>query len=666
MKELDNICINTIRTLAIDAVDKAKSGHPGMPMGAAPVAYLLYTRFMRYNPKNPDWVNRDRFILSAGHGSMLLYALLYLTGYDLSLDDLKKFRSLNSKTPGHPEYGHTAGVETTTGPLGQGFATGIGMAIAEKYLETYFNRPSYKMFDYRIFGIVSDGDLMEGISAEAASLAGHLKLDNIIYLYDDNGITIDGKTSLAFSEDVGARFKAYGWYVQEADGNDLSSITQALEACIKQTRKPSLIKVKTTIGFGSPNKQNTAEVHGSPLGEEETRLTKEAYGWDPDKEFFVPEETLDHFRQTVENGRVIESEWNKKLKGYKDKYPKLSETLDLFMNKSRPLDWERILSEFSPDEGKMATRKASGKLLDILSPAYPFLIGGSADLTPSNNTKPKTSQQFTSDNRLGRYINYGVREHAMGAIMNGLALSKFRPYGGTFLVFSDYMRASVRIAALMGVPVLYVFTHDSVGLGEDGPTHQPIEHLAALRAIPNLTVIRPADATETALAWKMAIENKTGPTALALSRQNIPVIDRNRYASVENAEKGGYILADAEKPDLIIIATGSEVHVALDAYERLKKEKISARIVNLLCWEVFEKQTEEYKNSVLPPDIPTRLSVEAGSSFGWSKYIGQGGETISIDRFGLSAPVDDVMQEFGFTAENVIKRAKELLQKRRE
>lgn len=664
MKELDNICINTIRTLAIDAVENAKSGHPGMPMGTAPVAYLLYDRFMRYNPKNPDWVNRDRFILSAGHGSMLLYALLYLTGYDLSLDDLKKFRSLNSKTPGHPEFGHTAGVETTTGPLGQGFATGIGMAIAEKYLETYFNRPSYKMFDYRIFGIVSDGDLMEGISAEAASIAGHLKLDNLIYLYDDNSITIDGKTSLTFSEDVGARFKAYGWYVQEADGTDLSSITQALEACIKQTRKPSLIKVRTTIGFGSPNKQNTAEVHGSPLGKEEAKLTKEAYGWDPDKEFFVPEKALDHFRQAIEKGRVIESEWNKKLKGYRDKYPKLSETLDLFMKKSRPLDWERILSDFSPDEGKMATRKASGKLLDILSPAHPFLIGGSADLTPSNNTKPKTSQQFTSDNRLGRYINFGVREHAMGAIMNGLALSKFRPYGGTFLVFSDYMRGSVRIAALMGVPVIYVFTHDSVGLGEDGPTHQPIEHLAALRAIQNLTVIRPADANETAWAWKMAIENKTGPTALALSRQNIPVIDRNRYAPVENAEKGGYILADAEKPDLIIIATGSEVHVVLDAYEKLKKEKISVRVVNLLCWEVFEKQTEDYKNSVLPPDIPRRLSVEAGSSFGWSKYIGQGGETISIDRFGLSAPVDDVMKEFGFTAENVIKKAKELLQKR--
>lgn len=664
MKELDNVCINTIRTLAIDAVETAKSGHPGMPMGAAPVAYLLYTHFMRYNPKNPDWVNRDRFILSAGHGSMLLYALLYLTGYDLSLDDLKKFRSLNSKTPGHPEYGHTAGVETTTGPLGQGFATGIGMAIAEKYLETYFNRPSYKMFDYRIFGIVSDGDLMEGISAEAASLAGHLKLDNIIYLYDDNGITIDGKTSLAFSEDVGARFKAYGWYVQEADGNDLSSITQAIEACIKQTRKPSLIKVKTTIGFGSPNKQNTAEVHGSPLGEEETRLAKEAYGWDPDKEFFVPEETLDHFRQTVENGRVIESDWHKKLKGYKDKYPKLSETLDLFMKKSRPLDWERILYEFSTNEGKMATRKASGNMLDILSPAHPFLIGGSADLTPSNNTKPKTSQQFTSDNRLGRYINYGVREHAMGAIMNGLALSKFRPYGGTFLVFSDYMRGSVRIAALMGVPVIYVFTHDSVGLGEDGPTHQPIEHLAALRAIPNLTVIRPADANETALAWKMAIENKTGPTAMALSRQNIPVIDRARYAPVENAEKGGYIIADAEKPDLIIIATGSEVHLALDAYENLKKENISVRIVNMLSWEVFEEQTDEYKSTVLPQHISKRLAVEAGSSFGWSKYIGGDGDTISIDRFGLSAPLEDVMKEFGFTAENVIKKAKELLQKK--
>jgi transketolase len=664
VNELDNTSINTIRTLAIDAVEKAKSGHPGMPMGAAPIAYLLYTRYMRYNPRNPDWANRDRFILSAGHGSMLLYSLLYLTGYDLSLDDLKKFRRLNSKTPGHPEYGHTPGVETTTGPLGQGFATGIGMAIAEKYLETYFNRPSYKMFDYRIFGIVSDGDLMEGISAEAASLAGHLKLDNIIYVYDDNGITIDGKTSLAFSEDVGARFKAYGWMVQEADGNDITSIATALEACIKQTRKPSLIRVKTTIGFGSTNKQNTAEVHGSPLGEEEIKLTKKAYGWDPDKEFYVPEEALNHFRQAVENGKIIDSEWNRKLKGYKDKYPKLSESLELFMKKSRPVDWEKIMPEFSPGNGKMATRKASGKMLDVLNPAHPFLIGGSADLTPSNNTRPKTSQQFTSDNRLGRYINYGVREHAMGAIMNGLALSRFRPYGGTFLVFSDYMRASIRIGALMGVPVIYVFTHDSVGLGEDGPTHQPIEHLAALRAIPNLTVIRPADANETALAWRMAIENKTGPTAIALTRQDIPIIDRVRYAPLENAEKGGYILADAENHKLIIIATGSEVFIALDTYEKLKKEKIPVRIVNLLSWEIFEKQSEEYKNMVLSPYIQTRLSIEAGSSFGWSKYIGQAGASISIDRYGLSAPLGDVMKEFGFTVENVIKKAKELLQEK--
>jgi transketolase len=664
VNELDNTSINTIRTLAIDAVEKAKSGHPGMPMGAAPIAYLLYTRYMRYNPRNPDWANRDRFILSAGHGSMLLYSLLYLTGYDLSLDDLKKFRRLNSKTPGHPEYGHTPGVETTTGPLGQGFATGIGMAIAEKYLETYFNRPSYKMFDYRIFGIVSDGDLMEGISAEAASLAGHLKLDNIIYVYDDNGITIDGKTSLAFSEDVGARFKAYGWMVQEADGNDITSIATALEACIKQTRKPSLIRVKTTIGFGSTNKQNTAEVHGSPLGEEEIKLTKKAYGWDPDKEFYVPEEVLNHFRQAVENGKIIDSEWNRKLKGYKDKYPKLSESLELFMKKSRPVDWEKIMPEFSPGNGKMATRKASGKMLDVLNPAHPFLIGGSADLTPSNNTRPKTSQQFTSDNRLGRYINYGVREHAMGAIMNGLALSRFRPYGGTFLVFSDYMRASIRIGALMGVPVIYVFTHDSVGLGEDGPTHQPIEHLAALRAIPNLTVIRPADANETALAWRMAIENKTGPTAIALTRQDIPIIDRVRYAPLENAEKGGYILADAENHKLIIIATGSEVFIALDTYEKLKKEKIPVRIVNLLSWEIFEKQSEEYKNTVLSPYIQTRLSIEAGSSFGWSKYIGQAGASISIDRYGLSAPLGDVMKEFGFTVENVIKKAKELLQEK--
>jgi len=664
VKELDQLCINTIRTLAIDAVETAKSGHPGMPMGAAPMAYVLWTKFLRFNPKNPSWINRDRFILSAGHGSMLLYSLLHLTGYDLPLEELKRFRSLHSKTPGHPEYGHTPGVETTTGPLGQGFAAGIGMAIAEKYLETYFNRPGYKMFDYRIFGIVSDGDLMEGVSAEAASLAGHLKLDNIVYLYDDNSITIDGPTSLAFSEDVGARFKAYGWYVREADGNDLASIEDALESCIKQTRKPALIRVKTDIGYGSPNKQGTADVHGAPLGSEEVKLTKKTYGWDPGKKFHIPEDALSHFRQTGDKGRVSETQWNQMLKAYKDKHPKLSVTLETFMMKDRPVDWKNVLEVFSPEDGKIATRKASGAVLDKLTQEHPFMIGGSADLTPSNNTKPKNAQQFTADNRLGRYINYGVREHAMGAVMNGLALSMFRPYGGTFLIFSDYMRASVRIAALMGVPVIYVYTHDSIGLGEDGPTHQPVEHLAALRAIPNLAVIRPGDANETAYAWKMAMERKSGPTAIALTRQGLPVIDRTLYAPAANIEKGGYIIADSENPEIILIATGSELQLAVGAFEELSKENIPARVVNLASWEIFEEQEEEYKAGVLPPQITTRLSVEAAVSFGWDAYVGQNGASISIERYGASAPVADVMKEYGFTVENVIYHAKELLKRK--
>ncbi len=665
MNNLDKTCINTIRTLAIDAVEKAQSGHPGMPMGTAPAAYVLWTKYLRHNPKNPQWINRDRFILSAGHGSMLLYALLHLTGYDLSLDEIKRFRQLHSKTPGHPEYGHAPGVETTTGPLGQGFANGIGMAIAEKYLEIYFNRPGYKMFDYRIFGIVSDGDLMEGVSAEAASLAGHLKLDNIVYFYDDNNITIDGPTSLAFSEDVGARFKAYGWNVKEADGNDLDSIDEALKACIKHTRKPSLIRLKTEIGYGSPNKQGTAEVHGAALGEEEVKLTKEAYGWNSKEPFYIPEDALEYFRQSVENGRIKESEWNNLFKGYKDKHPNLYATLETFMKKDRLVAWEKVLPEFSPDDGKIATRKASGKTLDALTQAHPFMIGGSADLTPSNNTKPKTAQQFTSDNRLGRYINYGVREHAMGGVMNGLALSRFRPYGGTFLIFSDYMRPAVRLAALMGLPVIYVYTHDSIGLGEDGPTHQPIEHLSALRAIPNLTVIRPADANETAYAWKLAISRKTGPTAIALSRQGLPVIDRRSYAPVNEIEKGGYILADSKNPELILIASGSEVQHAISAYEKLTAEGVKVRVVNLASWEIFEEQDDTYKKKVLPPEVKNRLSIEAAVSHGWSKYVGDNGDSISIEQYGASAPVDDVMKEYGFTAENVITRARALMKKKK-
>lgn len=596
---------------------------------------------------------------------MLLYALLHLTGYELPLDELKKFRQLNSKTPGHPEYGHTPGVETTTGPLGQGFANGVGMAIVGKYLETYFNRPRFKIFNYRVFGIVSDGDLMEGVSSEAASLAGHLQLGNIVYLYDDNQITIDGPTSLAFSEDVGARFRAYGWFVEEADGNDLDSIDAALRKCLQQNERPSLIKVRTDIGYGSPNKQGTAEVHGSPLGEDEVKRTKEAYGWNYKENFYIPKDALRVFRQAVDAGQVKEGEWKQLVEAYRNKHPGLYATLEQFLNGAVSLDWERVLPVFSPSDGKIATRAASGKTLESLTQVYPFMIGGSADLTPSNNTKPKKAQPFSASNRLGRYIHFGVREHAMGSIMNGIALSNFRTYGGTFLVFSDYMRPSIRLAALMGVPVIYVFTHDSIGLGEDGPTHQPIEHLASLRAIPNMWVIRPADANETAYAWRIAMERKDGPTAIVLSRQGLPVIDRSVYAPVQSIERGGYVLAQDESPEILLIATGSEVHLILGAYEVLRKEGIPSQVVNLACWELFERQSDEYRREVIPPGITHRVAVEAGSSLGWAKYVGNEGTTISIDRFGASAPLADVMEEYGFTVKNVVEKVKQIVVKKK-
>jgi transketolase len=660
---LDSLCINTIRTLSIDGVEKAKSGHPGMPMGMAPTAYLLWTKYLRHNPANPKWPNRDRFVLSAGHGSMLLYSLLHLTGYDLPLEELMRFRQLHSKTPGHPEYGLAPGVETTTGPLGQGFSNAVGMAIAQKYLAAYFNRPGYPVFDYKIYGIVSDGDLMEGVSHESASLAGHLKLDNIVYFYDDNKITIDGETSLSFSEDVRQRFEAYGWFVEDADGNDLASVEAALKKCLAQTDKPSLIKTRTTIGFGSPNKQNTAEVHGAALGEEEVKLTKLAYGWDPEKVFYIPRKALDHFRKAMVSGKAGEGEWNELYKSYRSKFPMLADKLDVFLGGKFSVDWDIILPVFTPKDGKLATRQASGKTLEALSGELTFLIGGSADLTPSNNTRPKAAQDFSAENRLGKYIRFGVREHAMGSVMNGIALSGLRPYGGTFLIFSDYMRPAIRLASLMKLPVIYVFTHDSIGLGEDGPTHQPIEHLPSLRAIHGLRVIRPADANETTLAWKMALEQTDGPTALALTRQGLPVIDRTRYAPSEEMLKGGYVLADDTDPELILIASGSEVSIALDAYEHLRNDGVRVRVVNLPCWEIFEEQTREYRDEVILPHVSARLAIEAAAPFGWERYVGTSGECIAINRFGESAPVAAVMKEFGFTSENIVLRAKNLLQR---
>lgn len=662
---LDTLCINTIRTLAIDAVEKAKSGHPGMPMGMAPTAYVLWTKYLRHNPAKPHWFNRDRFILSAGHGSMLLYSLLHLTGYDLPLDELKRFRQLHSKTPGHPEYHLTPGVETTTGPLGQGFGNGVGMAIAQKYLAAYFNRESFDIIDYKIYAIVSDGDLMEGVQSEAASLAGHLKLDNIVYFYDDNSITIDGETKLSYSENVEKRFTGYGWHVEHADGNDPGSIESAIKKCATGNKgKPSIIITKTNIGYGSPNKQDTADAHGAPLGEDEVKRTKEAYGWEPGKQFYIPGEALEHFRKALETGNQTEAGWNKTLDEYRMKHPGLYDDLKMLLDEKLQIDWEKTLPVFTAEDGKVATRKASGAILEHLVKTNHFIIGGSADLTPSNNTRVKTFEDYSAENRLGRYIRYGVREHGMGAIMNGLALSKLRPYSGTFLVFSDYMRPSVRLAALSGLPVIYVYTHDSIGLGEDGPTHQPVEHLASLRAMPNLFVVRPADANETGFAWQIAVERTDGPTAIALTRQGLPVIDRTKYAPASEVLKGGYVLAGGENTDIVLIATGSEVQLAIGAYEELLTKGINARVVNLACWEIFEQQTPEYREEVIPPHISLRISIEAGASFGWDAYTGTGGVKIAIDRFGVSAPVNDAMKAFHFTVEHVVSTAENMIKKK--
>ncbi len=658
---LDNLCINTIRTLSIDGVQKAKSGHPGMPMGASPMAYVLWTKFLKHNPQNPKWVNRDRFVLSAGHGSMLLYSLLHLTGYDLSLDELQKFRQLGSKTPGHPEFGHTAGVETTTGPLGQGFANGIGMAIAQRYLAATFNRPNFPVIDYFIYAICGDGDLMEGVASEAASLAGHLKLGNIIYLYDDNNISIDGSTELAFTEDVGARFESYGWHVQTVhDGNNLEKIETAIRHAQQVTDKPSLIKVKTHIGYGSPNKQDSHEAHGSPLGDDEIKLTKKNYGWDENKTFFIPEESLKHFRNAVEHGKNKENEWKQLFSEYKKSFPESAVTFENVINGNYGEEWKKALPIFTAENGNLATREASGKVLAAITQHLPTLIGGSADLTPSNNTFVKGMENFSPNNFGGKYIRYGVREHAMGSLMNGIALTNgMIPYGGTFLIFSEYMRPPIRLAALMGIRPIYVFTHDSIGLGEDGPTHQPIEQFASLRAIPNMTLIRPADANETSQAWKIAIEQKTGPVALALTRQKLPFIDRTKYAAADLTANGAYVLAEnSSSPEIILIGTGSELQYALGAYEQLVKEGIHARLVSMPSWELFERQSKEYRESVFPVSVKKRLAVEAGVELGWYKYAS---ETVTINSFGQSAPYEALYKHFGFTTENVLARAKAIV-----
>ena len=655
-------CINTIRFLAVDAVQKANSGHPGMPMEASDLAYVLWTKIMRYNPKNPQWLNRDRFVLSAGHGSMLLYAMLYLTGYNLTLDEIKAFRQWNSHTPGHPEYGCAPGVETTTGPLGQGFATGVGMAMSERFLANRFNRPEFPLVDYFVYSFVSDGDIMEGVSSEAASLAGHIGLGNLIYIYLDNRITIEGPTDFSLSEDVGRRFDAYNWHVQHVNGYDLAGIEESIQQAKEEKSKPSLIIARTNIAYGSPNKQDSADAHGAPLGEEEVVLTKRNLQWPETPSFFVPEDVLFHFRQAEKHGQEHEKEWLSLWEAYKKTYPELAHEWEKMHKAPDPSQWEDFLPLFKPEDGDMATRSASGKVLQAVAPYIPGLIGGSADLAPSNNTFLKDFGEFK--NTGGRNIHFGVREHAMGAILNGMALSgALIPYGGTFLIFSDYMRPAIRLAAMMKLPVIYVFTHDSIGLGEDGPTHQPIEQLSSLRAMPNLMVIRPADAQETVEAWKIALSRRDGPTALILTRQKLPIIDRNRYTKASGLQRGAYVLADApgSKPELILIGTGSEVPILLSAYEQLVNQGIQVRVVNVPCWELFEMQSKDYHEEVLPSHVNARLAVEAGCPYGWERYTGAHGKIIGIERFGASAPGEELFQQFGFTVEHVIKDAKELL-----
>ena len=660
--DLDQLCINTIRTLSLDAVQQAESGHPGLPLGAAPMAYVLWTKFLRHNPKNPKWENRDRFLLSAGHGSMLLYSLLYLTGYDLPLEEIKNFRQWGSKTPGHPEYGLTPGVEITTGPLGQGFANGVGMAMGGAHLAAKFNQKDFSLIDHYVYAIVSDGDLMEGVAAEAASLAGHLKLGKLIYLYDDNQVTIEGFTNLAFSEDVPKRFESYGWHTLTVDdGNDLAAIEAAIREAQSVGTKPTLISVKTIIGFGMPT-AGTRKAHSDAPGEEAVKETKRHLGWPEDKKFYVPDEAMAHFREAVEKGKKLEKDWRALVTQYQEKHPELGQQWGTMIKGELPAGWEKHLPKFE-DAKPVATRVSSGEVINALAPHLP-LIGGSADLGVSNNTDIKGGGDFEAGTYEGRIIHFGVREHAMGATLTGISLNGgLIPYGGTFLTFSDYMRPAIRLAALSEVQVIYVFTHDSVGLGEDGPTHQSIEHVAALRAIPHLFVIRPADSAEVSEAWRIAILRRKAPTALALTRQKVPVIDRKRFASAEGLRRGGYVLATEEggAAELIMIATGSEVSLALEAREKLQSEGVATRVVSMPCVELFEEQDEDYRTSVLPREVTARLVIEAGVGQGWYRYAGPDGDVICLDRFGASAPGDVALKNLGYNVDNVLDRARALL-----
>ncbi len=661
--KLEELCITTIRMLAVDAVQQANSGHPGLPLGAAPMAYVLWDKFLKHNPGNPLWADRDRFILSAGHGSALLYSMLHLTGYDLSLDEVKNFRQWGSKTPGHPERDDEVGIQATTGPLGQGFGMGVGMALAERFLASRFNRPGLPVVDHYTYAIVSDGDLMEGVSSEAASLAGHLKLGKLIYLYDDNHISIEGDTAIAFTEDVGTRFMAYGWHVQRVDdGNDTAAIEEAIKAAQQETGKPSLIMIRTHIGYGSP-KQDKASAHGEPLGEDALKATKERFQWPQDPRFYIPDEVRSYMGNAMERGKEAEESWRKLHAQYGESFAEDAAELDVVLNGKLPADWDAKIPTFKPEDGPMATRAASGKVLNAIAEQIPTMLGGSADLAPSNKTIISGSEDQSADNPGGRNIRFGVREHAMGTVVNGMALhSGVIPYGGTFLVFADYMRPALRLSALMNTKSIWIFTHDSIGVGEDGPTHQPIEHVASLRAVPNFLVLRPADANETAAAWRIAIEHD-GPKALMLTRQKLPILDVETYQSVEGPAKGAYVLADSDgKPDVLILATGSEVHLALQTRQKLLDDhQVKARVISMPCWELFAQQSQEYRDQVILPDVTRRIAIEAGAPMGWHEWIGRCGRMIGMDRFGASAPGSEVFRQFGFTVENVVAQALELL-----
>ena len=666
-KDIEQLCIDTVRVLSADAVQKANSGHPGTPMATAPMGHVLWAKNMRYNPKNPAWPNRDRFVLSAGHACMLQYSYLYLTGYELTLDDIKQFRQLHSKTPGHPEYGLTPGIEITTGPLGQGFANGIGMAIAQKALAARFNQPGFELFDYTIYAICSDGDLMEGVSSEAASFAGHLGLGNLVYLYDDNHISIEGDTAITFREDVAKRFEAYGWHVQVLeDGNDVAAIDRAVKAAREERSRPSLIKIRTHIAYGSPNKVDTAGAHGSPLGADEVKLVKKFFGFDPEQSFVVPGKVLEYYRACGEKGIQEEGEWNNLFANYKKKYPELAAEYEMALQDKLPTNWDKKLPGFRVSdgkEGKLSTRVASGKVLNAIARGLPALLGGAADLAPSTETNLNDYGAFGPDDFGGRNFHFGVREHGMGSVLNGMAVTKgFLPFGATFLIFSDYMRPPIRLAAIMKIKPIFIYTHDSIGLGEDGTTHQPVEQLACLRSIPNVTVIRPADANETTLAWKVAVEHRGGPVVLVLTRQNIAIFEPGAYKSSGDLTKGAYILSEPDRaPELILIATGSEVELVLQAQQKLKENGIAARVVSMPSWELFEKQDDNYKQRVFPKGLKKRLAVEAASPMGWHRYTTDEGDVLGMVRFGESAPAADLYKEFGFTVTNVVSKAKALL-----